>query len=375
MERPTVLHVVRDWVRPSEGFVADVVRTCTATRAVVACGQRWHGGPAGDVPVRVATAPTSLRRLPWRFRRQALRAWLAAVTLRHGGDVLHAHFGYWAPLAGAVARRLDRPWAVSLHGHDLLVEARSDPEVAAAIRRADLVIVPSAFLAEHAVAAGVDRRVVRVIPSGLDLTDLPFAVRQPAPDGRVTVTFAGRYVPKKGVLDAADAMVTVARDRPHVHLRFVGTGPLETDLRSRLAALGIDAELRDGAPAGALREALRDTSVLVTPSRTAEDGDAETLGLVNLEAQACGIPVVTTTHGGIPEAVSPDGAVLVPERDQPALTAALAELVDAPGRWPAMGRAGRDHVERRFELGARVADLEDQYRSLAAGTGPAPAPS
>lgn len=364
MQRPTVLHVARDWVRPSEGFVSDVVRTCTATRAVVACGRRWPDGPAATVDVPVATRPAALDRLPWGPRRQLTRAWLAAVTLRYRADLLHAHFGYWAPHVAAVAGRLGRPWVVSLHGHDLLVEARDDPALPAAFRRADLVVVPSRFLAGHAISSGVDPERVRVLPSGLDLSDLPFRERRPGPDGSVTVTFAGRFVPKKGVLEAVEAMAAVARTRPHVRLRFVGTGPLEADLRDRLASLDLDAEVVDGAPVGALRASLDDTSVLVTPSRTAADGDAETLGLVNLEAQASGVPVVTTRHGGIPEAVAPEGAVLVPEGDTDALTAGLTELVDAPERWPAMGRAGREHVATRFDLGARVADLEEQYLAL-----------
>ena len=71
---------------------------------------------------------------------------------------------------------------------------------------------------------------------------------------------------------------------------------------------------------------------------------------MNLEAQACGVPVVTTTSGGIPEAVSHQGAVLVPEGDVRALRDALADLVAHPERWPEMGRAGRAHVVLRHRI-------------------------
>ncbi|MGZ6792283.1 MAG: glycosyltransferase, partial [Mycobacteriales bacterium] len=271
-------------------------------------------------------------------------------------DVLHAHFGYWAGHVEAVARRTSRPWALSLHGHDLLVEG------CPAAASADLVVVPSTWLADRASDAGVRDDRLRVVPSGLDLSRHPFRERGPHP-GPVVVTFAGRFVEKKGVLDAARAMAGV----PGLRCRFVGTGPLEPALRALLAELRLEAEVVDGSVPGAVHRALQDTDLLLTASRVAADGDAETLGLVNLEAHACGAPVVTTASGGVPEAVSPEAAVLVPEGDVRALRDALAALAGTPERWAAMGRAGRAHVVLRHELGSRVADLEAQWRALAAG--------
>ena len=347
MHRPRVLHVARDWVNPSEGFVADVVATTSATVPFVAFGARG-GGLTPDVPEH------DLGRFAAQGRRP-LRLALAAVAAARRADVLHAHFGYWAGHAETAARRTHRPWALSLHGHDLLVEGCE------AASRADLVVVPSSYLADAASRAGVQDDRLRVIPSGLDLARHPFRERV-AHDGPVVVTFAGRYVEKKGVLDAARAMAGV----PGLRCRFVGAGPLEPALRSLLAELRLDAELVDGRVPGAVHRALQETDLLLTASKVAADGDAETLGLVNLEALASGVPVVTTASGGIPEAMSPAAAVLVPEGDVRALADALADLAGHPERWPAMGRAGRAHVVLRHELGSRVADLEEQWRALAA---------
>jgi glycosyltransferase involved in cell wall biosynthesis len=353
VHRPRVLHVARDWVRPSEGFVADVVATTSATVPFVAFGSRG-AGPTPAVPGH------DLGRFAARGDRP-LRGALAAVAVARRAEVVHAHFGYWAGHAEAVARTLHRPWAVSLHGHDLLVEG------CRAALSADLVVVPSTFLADAASRAGVRDERLRIIPSGLDLARHPFRER-PAHDGPVLVTFAGRFVEKKGVFDAVQAMAGVAG----IRCRFVGAGPLEADLRALLVELGLDAEVIDGSVAGAVHRALQETDLLLTASKVAADGDAETLGLVNLEALACGVPVVTTDSGGIPEAVSPDAAVVVPAGDVRALRGALQDLVDHPERWAAMGRAGRSHVVRRHELGSRVADLEEQWRALARRT-PLPA--
>jgi glycosyltransferase involved in cell wall biosynthesis len=304
-------------------------------------------------------------RVPYRYRKHVIRALATAVAVRRRSKLLHAHFGYWAAHTAAVAGRLRLPWVISLHGYDLLVMAATEPELDK-VQGADLVIVPSQFLADHAEARGFLSERIRVIPSGIDVDSYPYRSRGVSADGRIRVTFAGRFVPKKGVLDAARAMAAVNASGPALACRFVGYGPQEGALRAELAELRLDAEIIDGQQPDAVRATFADTDLLVTASQTAEDGDAESLGLVNIEAQACGIPVISTAHGGIPEAVSPDAGVLVAERDVEALARALREVASAPERWTAMGAAGRAYVERRFRLADRVGDVEEQYAVLLA---------
>lgn len=374
MRRPTVLHVVEHWGRPSETFVVDTVRSCTATRAVVAAQQHVTDlpRPGHDLSwCSDAVAPDQpseaslLARLPRGIRQ--VHVVLAAIALRERAAVLHSHFGLPAVPTWRAARRLGRPFGVSLHGYDVLVAAAQDRALQEALAAAALVVVPSQFLARAAVVRGARPEVVRVVPSGLDLASLPF--RERVATAVPVVTFAGRYAEKKGVLDVARALAAVAADRP-LRARFVGHGPLEGDLVGLLTALGLDAELVDGRPPGAVRAALAASDVVVTGSRTTPEGDAETLGLVNLEALACGAQLVATRHGGTAEVVPDDLAELVPETGDIAasLAAGLRRVLDRPDEWAARSRAGRAHVAAHFELGARTADLERLWRALAAGS-------
>ncbi|MDQ3503566.1 MAG: glycosyltransferase [Actinomycetota bacterium] len=354
---PRVLHVARDWVRPSEGFVADVVRASTRTTPTVAYGRSWPG----STPAVPATDLTALaRRLTLSEGDRALRAALRLTVHRRRAALLHSHFGYWAHLVAAVARRTGRPWTVAVHGHDVLVEGDRH----GVLPSAALVVVPSRFLGEGVVRLGVEPSRLRVVPSGLDLSTLPFRERSARPDGSVVVTFAGRYVAKKGVLDATAAFAAARQELPGLAFRFVGHGPQEADLSALLERLRLPAELVDGSRPGAVRAALAGTDLLVTASREAPDGDAETLGLVNLEAHACGVPLVSTATGGVPEAVCAEAATLVPEGDTAALAAALVQLARSPESWAARGRAGRAHVERHFDLRDRVAELEELWLDL-----------
>lgn len=382
MDRPTVLHVVEHWGRPSEQFVVDAVRSCTATRAVVAAQRRTGGGP---VPVHdlswcsdaVAPDPALDELAPGRAGRvlahlpgptRQVHVALAALAVRERAAVLHSHFGLPAFATWRAARRLGRPFSVSLHGWDVLVAVDQDPALAQAVAAASLVVVPSQFLAAEALRRGVAAERLRVVPSGLDLATLPFRERT-APQGPPVVAFAGRFAEKKGVLDVAQALARVAAGRP-LRARFVGHGPLQADLERLLADLGLDAEVRDGRVAGAVRDALAEADLVVTASRTTAAGDAETLGLVNLEALACGAQLVATRHGGTAEVVPDDVAELVPEDGDVvhALAQAVERVLDHPERWAARSRAGRAHVASHFELGARTADLERLWCELAAGS-------
>ena len=108
-------------------------------------------------------------------------------------------------------------------------------------------------------------------------------------------------------------------------------------------------------------EMLSQAHLFVAPSVTAADGNQDAPINVLKEAMAMGLPVVSTTHGGIPELVE-DGVsgYLVPERDGDAIAQALTKLIDQPQRWPDMGRAGRDYVERYYGLD----DLNDRLAAL-----------
>ena len=104
---------------------------------------------------------------------------------------------------------------------------------------------------------------------------------------------------------------------------------------------------------------LQAADAFVCPSRW-----AEAAGLVNLEAQACGLPVLASRIGGIPEYVA-DGrtGVLFPPGDAEGLAAAVRRLLDHPHRFRDMGLAARESAVTRFSTAARLEEYLDLYRS------------
>jgi colanic acid/amylovoran biosynthesis glycosyltransferase len=117
-----------------------------------------------------------------------------------------------------------------------------------------------------------------------------------------------------------------------------------------------------------LRTYFEIAGVFILSSCTSFDGDMEGIPVVLMEAQASGIPVVSTLHSGIPEVVL-DGksGFLVPERDVNGLTERLQYLVEHPDLWPEMGRCGRKLVEEKYDIKKLNSKLVCMYEALLTG--------
>ncbi len=348
-----VLHFHHRWLPASEPFVWDLIRHLPGRSLVVSDEQPEH---VDRFPVdRLVTLGPQLSRVPERWRQPAATAVLTALCLRHRIRLVHAHHGYELVRLGGVVRRLGLPLVVSLHGHDAFgwLEERPDA-LDDVLRSAAAVIVPSAFLVPRAIELGAIASRVHVIGSGIDTTFFSPAPFVEAPE----VVFVGRFVEKKGLDVLAEAWPKVLAAVPSARLRVLGYGPLEHVARAVATTVEIAPDRTR------VRDAIRSARVVVSPSRTALGDVAETLLMVNLEAQASGRPLVTTDHGGIPEYVS-DGktALVVPEADVDALAAALVRLLVDDGLARRLAAAGPARVAAQdaAKVAGRVAEL---YRTL-----------
>mgnify|MGYP002721287261 FL=1 len=112
---------------------------------------------------------------------------------------------------------------------------------------------------------------------------------------------------------------------------------------------------------------MRRAAMLVLPSIKTESGREEGLGMVMLEAAACGVPGIGSRVGGIPEGIAEgETGFLVPPQDPEALALALATLLANPVLRLRMGDAARRRIERQFDIRRQSAALEDIYDELLA---------
>lgn len=250
----------------------------------------------------------------------ALRVQTALAVLRLAGEVGARTVCVGELLAGAWLIALLR-WIPGIrtvayvHGEEITTEDAYDPRhrrARRALRGADRVVVVSRFSQAEAerllgrsaprklflIPNGVDRDRFRPGPARADL------VRRYGLDGCFVFVSVCRLVEKKGVDNAIRALGVVTRKHPDCRLLVVGEGPYEAELH-RLAQLCGDGRVifAGAAPDEALADHYRLGDVFVMPNRALANGDTEGFGLVFLEANACGLPVIAGADGGSTDAV------------------------------------------------------------------------
>lgn len=351
---PRSLWVTNDFPPRSGGieqFVANVVATLDPD-GVMVLASPWEGDAAHD-----ATLPYRVQRIsrrPLLPTPGVVRAVNAAIA-EHGAEVVV--FGSAWPLA-EMADRLDAPTVAITHGREAgMCRFGFSTLVRRLGRRSTVMTLLSDFTAErlepvlspltslHRLPGGVDTAVFT--PDGPTMRDRHGLGDAP------TVVCISRLVPRKGQDTLVRIWPRVQQAVPDARLLLVGTGPIGDALEEAVAAGGlVDAVTFTGeVPWADLPAYYRTGDVFAMPCRTRLAGmDVEGLGLVFLEAQASGVPVVVGDSGGAPETVEHGrtGLVVDGDSDEEVLSAVIDLLADEERR-RTMGRAAVDHVRERWD--------------------------
>ncbi|PWB88661.1 glycosyltransferase [Methylosinus sporium] len=167
-----------------------------------------------------------------------------------------------------------------------------------------------------------------------------------APQGAgLRIGYVGRLVEEKGLDDVLDAL---AQTRSMVSLGLIGAGPHGSKLRARVERLrlGDRVSFRDWAAPQEVAQFMRGLDALVLLTRTTPHV-REQFGRVIIEAQACGVPVIGSSCGAIPDVVG-EGGWIIPEHDSAALARLLDTIAAGSEDTPAKSRAALENVASRF---------------------------
>jgi glycosyltransferase involved in cell wall biosynthesis len=283
-----------------------------------------------------------------------------AIPLTHVAPVLHAQFARGGALALPLARSLGLRLVVTLHGGDVskaknwrgTVQSRRWPAVVAA---ASHFVCVSAAVADAALAHGVPRDKLVVLPIGVEVPDAP----PPAPQGPPCHLFVGRFVPKKGIGVLADAVRRLRAAGDSTPVVCIGDGPDRPALEMLCRDAG-GVTLTGWLPPDAVAAHMARAWSLLVPSIIAADGDAEGLPSVIPEAMAQACPIIGSDQGGIAEAVRHnETGLLVPAGDPAVLAEAMHRLVSEPQLRHGMGQAAFGFVRTRLNAHLQSAALEN----------------
>jgi glycosyltransferase involved in cell wall biosynthesis len=291
---------------------------------------------------------------------------LDAPDVRH----LHAHFAHGATSVTWLASLITSvPFSFTGHAKDIYSE-KLNP--AGLLRRkllaARFAVTCTEANRKHLLAVAPDARVYRIYHGlNADFARLLAARRdRPVRNGSLHVLSVGRLVAKKGFDVLVDAQALLAERGVLAETTVAGgdaDGSFGVELRRRIAASGVDAQVRlvGTMSQEALFEEYARASVFCLPCRVLDDGDRDGIPNVIVEAMAAGLPVVTTRISGIPELVEDGVNGLLVEPDDPEGLADALLRVHGDGRLrERLAVAGEATVRERFDgelLARRMAAL------------------
>jgi N-acetyl-alpha-D-glucosaminyl L-malate synthase BshA len=310
----------------------------------------------------------------------ALAAGLIELAQSERLDVVHAHYALPHAVAASLARQVLGPQGprlvVSLHGTDVPPPEAGEPLaqlVRQAVLDADAVTAPSRALAAQA------RERLR-LPGSLPVQVFPNFVDaarfRPAgqPDRSAlshlfpemaldwdqvrVICHASNFRPVKRPLDVVRIFARIAQQRPAV-LVLAGDGPERAHVEAEAHLLGVQ---RAVAFPGAVRELqplLRASDLFLLPSTS------ESFGLAALEAMSCGVPVIASLTGGLPEVVGPgEGGLLFPVGHVDAMADAALRLLGDPDEHARLSRGARERAVRLFQPGPIIDRWEALYERI-----------
>ncbi len=280
-------------------------------------------------------------------------------------NVIHAHFLNDGQDALNLGQQLNVPVITTLHGHDITKAEKKKlfkRSHASFFALSDKLIAVSNYIADQALRKGCpdDKLVQHYI--GIDVDRFSLGKQESATPA---LLFVGRLTEKKGVTYLLQALRRLKSRWPEIKLTIVGTGVLQKSLRREAQDYGLQVDFVGQKSPSEIRQLLSTHWLFTAPSITADNGDAEGLGMVFLEAQAMQTPVVSFHSGGVVEAVA-DGetGLLCAEKDIEALADNIEILLNDESLRRKMGIAGRARIERDFDIRKQCGKLEAIYDSV-----------
>lgn len=346
-----ILHVGK-FYPPHPGGIESHLKTLSEEQGklaqvqVLVAGPRWRGERSivNGVDVTRLATPLMLHGTP-------IVPGMAGAIRRARPNLVHLHFPNPMAAVALLLSRLPVPVVVSWHS-DVVRQRRAAaafaPLLSRLLRRSSAIIVGSEAYIQGSAVLNENRQLCRVIPYGIRASDLdnpdPARVAELRKrHGDRIVLAAGRLIYYKGFEFLVRAMAEVA-----AKLLIAGDGPLKGALEAEAGRLGISDRVAflgrlDDVE---LKSCYHACDVFVLPSTER----SESFGIVQLEAMACGKPVINTRIDSAVPHVSLDGVtgLTVPPADAAALSGAISTLLADAARRTAMGAAARRRVLENF---------------------------
>ncbi|BAY15222.1 putative glycosyl transferase [Anabaenopsis circularis NIES-21] len=362
---------------PSQTFVRDLLGEQLENFTSYYVGSRFVKGlmlpPERTIAVNQGNLPGKLVEAAFKFSGFAPK--LYQELQRISPVLINAQFGLSGVLALPLARKLKIPLLVHFRGADATVKEEYARYASvnhwiyyrrreALKREAQIFLAVSNFIKTKLIEQGFPEEKIITHYDGINITKFQQDVsvtREPV------VLFVGRLTEKKGCEYLIKSMARVQSILPNTKLIIIGDGNLRSELEALAAKLLSKYQFLGVQPSDVVKNWMNRAKVLAAPSVTAVQGDSEGLPTVVVEAQAMALPVVSTFHAGIPEAViNGETGFLVAERDVDGLAEYILALLKDNEKWQYFSVKAREHITKNFDNSKQIKILEGIYSSCLA---------
>ena len=283
-------------------------------------------------------------------------------------DIIHCHFGSNG-IIGVYLKGMgiNSRFITTFHGYDMstFILNHGKDIYKNLFSKGDLFMPISEYGKEKLVKMGCEEGKIILHRMGINLDDFKF--REGKPAEIIKILSVGRLVEKKGHEYAIKAIAKIISKHKNIIYQIAGDGALGDKLESLVSERGLDdcVKFLGIVKHDEVFKLYQEAHIVILPSVTADNSDQEGIPVVLMEAQAVGLPVISTFHSGIPEVVV-DGqsGFLVPERNVDTLAEKLEYLIEHPEIWSEMGRAGRKFVGEYYDIKKLNQQLVKIYQNL-----------
>jgi colanic acid/amylovoran biosynthesis glycosyltransferase len=231
----------------------------------------------------------------------------------------------------------------------------------------DILMPISNYWKRKLIILGCDEKKIIVHHMGINLDKFKFYEVGEKSRELIKILTVGRLVEKKGYEYMIRAIAKVVKKYRNIEYLIAGDGNLMNKLEELVSELNINNYVKflGGVNQDEVLKLNQQAHIFILHSITAKNGDQEGIPVALMEAQATGLPIISTFHSGIPEIVL-DGqsGFLVPERDVDAMAGRLEYLIEHTEIWTEMGRAGRKFVEENFDIKKLNKQLVEIYENI-----------
>jgi colanic acid/amylovoran biosynthesis glycosyltransferase len=307
-----------------------------------------------------------------KYGKRALRLKLACegmFFLSQGPfEIYHCHFGGIGrkiaelKTIGAVKGKI----VTTFHGYDLTkyVDNLGDHIYKQLFATGDLFLPISNRWSNLLVELGCSKNKINVHRMGIDIKKFKIDKDKARSRRIYKIITVGRLVEKKGIEYGILSVREVLKVYPHIEYSIVGNGPLKEKYKKLIRDNNLEkiVKMVGEKTQKEVVALMEDSDLLLCPSVTSKDGDQEGIPVVLMEAMACGLPVISTFHSGIPELVENDKTgLLVYERDYKTLSKKIIYSLEYTDIMKTIAKNARDYVSKYYDIEKQNKKLLELY--------------